>query len=278
MGYWRTQLAQNSTICSEVRADLSDFLKTYFFAGCVVELAGGGIERDRDLLAGLVAGGGDGFENAFERFFVGFQIGREAAFVADGGGVAVLLQHGFQIVEDFDAPAQRFVKIRRAERHHHEFLHVDGIIGVRAAVENVHHRNGKDVGRGVARIAREIFVERLACGSGGGARGGHRDGEDGVSAEFRFVRRAVGFDHAAIERALIGGVQTGDGLRDFGVDVADGFQHALAEIVRLVAVAQVRWLRARRWKRRKEPRARPSAPPSRRTSASTVGLPRESII
>ena len=31
MGYWRTQLAQNSTICSDVRADLSDFLKIYFF-------------------------------------------------------------------------------------------------------------------------------------------------------------------------------------------------------------------------------------------------------
>src|SRR3954465_7208491 len=28
-GYWRTQLAQNSTICSEVRALLSDFLNTY---------------------------------------------------------------------------------------------------------------------------------------------------------------------------------------------------------------------------------------------------------
>ena len=70
----------------------------------------------RDLLAGLVAGGGDGFEDDFERFFVGFQIGREAAFVADGGGVAVLLQHGFQGVENFDAHAQRFAKIRRAER------------------------------------------------------------------------------------------------------------------------------------------------------------------
>ena len=30
MGYWRTQPSQNATICSEVRADLSDFLKMYF--------------------------------------------------------------------------------------------------------------------------------------------------------------------------------------------------------------------------------------------------------
>ena len=29
MGNWRTQSAQNFVICSEVRADLSDFLNTY---------------------------------------------------------------------------------------------------------------------------------------------------------------------------------------------------------------------------------------------------------
>ena len=28
-GYWRTQSAQNATICSEVRSLLSDFLKMY---------------------------------------------------------------------------------------------------------------------------------------------------------------------------------------------------------------------------------------------------------
>src|SRR5208282_5646126 len=30
MGYWRTQFSQKATICSDVRADLSDFLKIYF--------------------------------------------------------------------------------------------------------------------------------------------------------------------------------------------------------------------------------------------------------
>ena len=61
-----------------------------------------------DLFAGLVSRGGDGFEHALERFFVGFQVGREAAFVSDGGRVAVFLQHGFQVMEYLDAPAQRF--------------------------------------------------------------------------------------------------------------------------------------------------------------------------
>ncbi len=61
-------------------------------AACfVVELAGGRVERDADLLAGLISSGGDGFENDLDGFFVGFATGGKAAFVADGGGVAVLL-------------------------------------------------------------------------------------------------------------------------------------------------------------------------------------------
>ena len=32
---------------------------------------------------------------------------------------------------------------RRADRHDHEFLEVDAAVGVRAAVEDVHHRHGQ---------------------------------------------------------------------------------------------------------------------------------------
>ena len=207
MGYWRTQLAQNSTICSEVRADLSDFLKTYFLDGAIVELARGGIDGDGNLLAGLVAGGGDGFEDALEGFFVGFEIGREAAFVADGGGVAVLFQHGFQIVEDFDAPAQGLVKARSAERHHHEFLHVDGIIGVRAAIENVHHRDGKRAGRGIARI-----LSRDTCRAAGRRRPQRRARRPSKRRGWRSRRTSICSAcrrrrSCAVERALVGGVE-----------------------------------------------------------------------
>ena len=57
---------------AESRA-LSDFLKTYFLV-LVVEFAGGGIEGDGDLLAGLVAGLLDRFEDGFERFGVGLRV------------------------------------------------------------------------------------------------------------------------------------------------------------------------------------------------------------
>ena len=47
------------------------------------------------MLAGLIACGSDGFENDFDGFLVRLQVGREAAFVADRGGIAALVQHGF---------------------------------------------------------------------------------------------------------------------------------------------------------------------------------------
>ena len=94
-------------------------------------------------VAGLVAGLGDGFEHHFERLFVRFQIGSESAFVANGGGIAALLQNAFQRVEYFHAHAQRFGKLARAVRDDHELLRVHRIVGMRAAVEDVHHRNGQ---------------------------------------------------------------------------------------------------------------------------------------
>src|SRR5271156_372928 len=148
------------------------FFEDVFFGGAVVEFAGGGIERDGDLFAGFVAGGGDGFQDALESFFIRFQVGREAAFIAHGGGIAVFLQHGFQMVEDFDAPAQGFAEIGCADGHDHEFLDVYGIIGVGAAIDDVHHGGGEGVGGFVAGIAREILVEREGELRGSGAGGG----------------------------------------------------------------------------------------------------------
>src|SRR5271154_5745092 len=46
------------------------FLEDVFPAGSVVEFARGGVEGDADLLAGLVARGGDRFENTIYRLLV----------------------------------------------------------------------------------------------------------------------------------------------------------------------------------------------------------------
>ena len=53
-------------------------------------------------------------------------------------------------VEHLHPVAQRFPEGRRAKRHEHELLHVDAVVGVRAAIDHVHERHGQ---RHLARAA-----------------------------------------------------------------------------------------------------------------------------
>ena len=107
----------------------------------VPELARRDVEREEHVVARLVAGLRDRFEHQVDRLAVGRQARREAAFVADPGGMPLLLQDAAQRVEDLGAGAKRLGERRGADRHHHELLEVDAAVGVRAAVEDVHHRH-----------------------------------------------------------------------------------------------------------------------------------------
>ena len=79
-------------------------------------------------------------------------------------------------------------------------------------------------------------------------------------------------------KRLLGRVEAEDRLADLGVDVLDRLQHALAEIARGVAVAQARWPPSSPVDAPEGTAARPDTPDSSTTSASMVGLPRESRI
>ena len=44
-------------------------------------------------------------------------------------------------MEYFCAIAQRFAEVRRAYRLYHEFLDIDVIVGMLAAIDDIHHRH-----------------------------------------------------------------------------------------------------------------------------------------
>ena len=138
-------------------------------------------------------------------------------------------------MEDFGAPAEGVGEGFRAYGHDHEFLEVDVVVGVGATVEDVHHGGGED--RGVD--AAEVAVEGEAEGFGGGAGAGHGDGEDGVGAEVALVVGAVDGDHGRVDEFLIAGVHAGEFGGDGGLDVVDGLEDALAEVVGLVVIAEL---------------------------------------
>ena len=123
---------------------------------------------------------------------------------------ALLLQHRLERVVDLGALAQRLAEGRRADRRDHELLDVHVGVGVRAAVEDVHHRHRQQVGVRPADVA----VERQAGGVGGGAGDGERDAEDRVGAELGLVGRAVELDHRLVDEPLVVGVEALDGRAD----------------------------------------------------------------
>ena len=123
-----------------------------------------------------------------------------------------------------------------ADGHDHEFLEVDLVVGVLAAVDDVGHRHGQDAGVGAADVA----VERQAVGGGGRLGGGQADAQDRVGAELPLVR-ACRRRRSARGRARPG--RPGRGRRRpwpaRALTLATALVTPFAEVPRLVAVAEL---------------------------------------
>ena len=140
-------------------------------------------------------------------------------------------------MKDLGADAQRLGERRGADRHHHELLEVDARIGVRAAVQDVHHRHGQ----------REpvVLVERRRCAgraamlpAAASARSAAIETPSSALAPSRLL---VGVPSSAIiasSSAALIEVAAVERRGDLAVDVGDGLAHAFAAVARLVAVAQ----------------------------------------
>ncbi len=109
---------------------------------------------------------------------------------------------------------------------------------MRAAVEHVQHRRGQNACIDAAEVAIERNLQRLRHGAGRS----QRNGENRVGAQLAFVRRAVERDHGLVNEALIGCVHAFEFGCDHGLDIGNGLQNALAQVVALVAVAQLHGL------------------------------------
>ena len=107
-----------------------------------------------------------------------------------------------------------------------------------AAIENVHHGDGKEIAGLVRGVVGKIFVKRLFERHGRGASSGHGDGKDGVGTKPGFGGRAIQGDQCVIEGTLVNCVRAGDRFGDLGIDVGDGFEDACAEVFRLIAIAE----------------------------------------
>jgi hypothetical protein len=144
-------------------------------------------------------------------------------------------QHRLERVEGLRAPAQRLGEGLRADRRDHELLDVDRIVGVRAAVDDVHHRHRQQVRVRAAEVAEQRQRGRL----GGGLGDRERDAEDRVGAEPALVRGAVQVLELLVDQPLLVRVEADQRRADLVEDREHGLGHALAVVPALVTVAQL---------------------------------------
>ena len=139
---------------------------------------------------------------------------------------------------DLRAHAQRFAEAVGADGRDHEFLNVQAVARVRAAVEDVHHRQGKRNGLRAAQKAEQ----RNALRARGGLCAGQGDGERRVGAEDRLVVCTIEHTKSAVHGGKIGRVHAGERLGDGGRDGLTGACDALAAEALHIPVAQLQRL------------------------------------
>ena len=210
----------------------------FAFAGQVIRailevLGGGAIEGKMDFLARLVSGGLNGLQNEIKCIAGGVQVGCKAALIPDAGVVARIRELFLEGVEHFRAHADSICDAFRGHGHDHEFLNINRVISVFAAIDNVHHRHGQSAGIGAADIAKER-LPGIFCG-GFGSSEGHA--KDRVGPEPALVVRAVQFDHGAIDGHLFCGVKANQSLGDLAIYGRNGLEHALALVPRGIPIA-----------------------------------------
>ena len=121
-------------------------------------------------------------------------------------------------------PTQRLAEGGGADRHQHELLEVDGVLGVGAPVQHVQHRHRQRVRVGAAHgpVERDLQVVGHRLGAGQG------DGQHRVGPEPSLVGRPVEVDEGEVDRPLVEGVQAAERPGDLAIDVGHGALHALA--------------------------------------------------
>jgi hypothetical protein len=202
-------------------------------AAVLEKLGCGRIKREANVLSRRKARLVDRRHDEIERGVGRGQVGGKATLIAHIDVLAGLFERRAQGVKNLRAHAQRLGEGRRAHWHDHEFLKIEGIVGVHAAIQDIHHRHGQKPRRGPSHVA----IEWRAMGDGRGLGGRERHAQDGIGAEPALVRRAVEGDERLINLGLRLGIHPADGIEDFAVDGVDRLAHTLAEIA-LAAVAQ----------------------------------------
>ena len=224
---------RNQLIRSEVSAGLGLMIEALAFLA--LPFRGCCIHRKDKIPAGFIARVPDRLQDMLDCIFIACKIRRKAAFVSDCRCFAFRFQKLLQRVENFGRPAKAFPKCRCAGRHNHEFLCVNGIRRVRAAVQNIHHRDRKRIRVHAAEEPVQRQIQRLR----GRVCRRDRNCENGIGAEDRLVLRAVQLAHDSVDFVDVRSIHACKCGRDLLIDICDSLGDTLASEFCFVAVPQL---------------------------------------
>src|SRR4030095_13220269 len=128
-------------------------------------------------------------------------------------------------MENLASRAQSFGERGHASWHDHELLEIYGGVGMRATVDDVHHRYRQHLGIRPT----EIFEKRQAELARRRASRRQRDRENGVGAELGLVRRPIEGDHCLVKADLVESVHADHFFRDDFVHIRDSFGDTATE-------------------------------------------------
>ena len=132
-------------------------------------------------------------------------------------------EQAFQDMENLRAHAQRIAKMRRANGMVAEFLHIKRIVGMCAAIHDVHHWRWQQMRMDTTDSAKAAFrlnpppPETTAM-----------DTPRIALAPVGHIVGAVQFDQILIKTCLIKRISADNRVENLKIDSVDGFQHAFA--------------------------------------------------
>ena len=103
---------------------------------------------------------------------------------------------------------------------------------MRAAVQNIHHRDRQNARAGSAQITKE----RKVCRRRGCVRGGKGNAEQRVRPEIFFVGRPIQLDQLGIDFFLGAGVKSPESIGNFSVHIRDRLEHTFAAVTLRLAI------------------------------------------
>src|SRR5690554_2433706 len=226
-------------------------LATAFNTGCtfklriivdsvLIEFRGCAVQCNRHLTTisqttGLITSCFYSLNDAVKRIFGTIQGRSKTPFITNGSTQIAIVQHLLQCMKNLSTHAQSLTETTRTNGTNHKFLKSNGCIGVRTAIDDVHHRNGQRFGIGSTNVSVQRHTG-IFCSSFSHSQ---RNTEHGVGTQFTLGFGTVHLKHLMVNTYLIQSIETDQRRRYHVVYILNCLKHTLTQVSFFIPITQL---------------------------------------